>query len=75
MKRLILAVLLTLCLAAPAWGGFDEGIEAYKRIDYDTALKEFLPLAEQGDADAQFYLGVMYHFGYGVTHDYAEAMK
>jgi TPR repeat protein len=31
--------------------------------------------AEQGSADAQFNLGVMYAKGFGVTQDYAEAMK
>ncbi len=37
-------------LAAPAWAGYQEGIDAYERGDYDTALKEFRPLAEQGHA-------------------------
>src|SRR5262245_17435394 len=32
-------------------------------------------LAEQGDARAQFVLGVMYDFGEGVPQDYAEAMR
>ena len=31
--------------------------------------------AVQGDADAQFYLGVMYSNGEGVPQDYAEAVK
>ncbi len=31
------------------------------------------PLAEQGDADAQFNLGVMYDNGQGVPQDYAQA--
>ena len=54
---------------------FQAGLEAYKRGDYATALKEWRPLAEQGDADAQFNLGVMYDNGRGVTQDYAEAVK
>jgi hypothetical protein len=32
-------------------------------------------LAEQGDADAQFNLGLMYETGDGVARDYAEAIK
>ncbi len=28
---------------------YQEGMDAYERGDYDTALKEFRPLAEQGD--------------------------
>ena len=31
--------------------------------------------AEQGDASAQFNLGVMYNHGYGVPQDYKEAVK
>lgn len=32
-------------------------------------------LAEQGDADAQFNLGLMYYNGQGVLQDYEEAVK
>ncbi len=65
----------TLGLTAPAWAGLDEGAAAYKRGDYATALRELRPLAEQGDAKAQYRLGVMYHEGKGVPQDYAEAVK
>ncbi len=54
---------------------YQEGYDAYNRGDYDTALKEWRPLAEQGFALSQFNLGVMYHQGHGVPQDYAEAMK
>ena len=65
----------TLGLTAPAWAGFDEGMAAYDRGDYATALREWYPLAEQGDAEAQFNLGLMYRKGLGVPRHYAEAMK
>ncbi len=65
----------TLGLTAPAWAGFDEGVAAAKRGDYATALREWRPLAEQGNANAQLLLGTMYDEGLGVTQDYAEAMK
>ncbi len=65
----------TLGLTAPAWAGFDEGVAAYKRGDYATALREWLPLAEQGVAYAQFNLGVMYRNGQGVPQDDAETVK
>ncbi len=51
---------VTLGLTAPAWAGWNEGVAAYNRGDYATALREWRPLAEQGNADAQFFLGVMY---------------
>jgi TPR repeat protein len=55
--------------------GHDEGMAAYNKKDYATALKEWKPLATQGDARAQFSLGVMYENGQGVPQDYKEAVK
>ena len=75
MLRLALILICCLALAAPAWAGWDEGVAAYKRGDYETALREFRPLAEQGDARAQTNLGDMYADGRGVAQDYAEALK
>ena len=54
---------------------FIDAVESLEREDYETAYKLFLPLAEQGDADAQFNLGVMYDEGDGVPQDYKEAFK
>ena len=65
----------TLGLTASAWAGFDEGVEAFYRGDYETALRELRPLAEQDHAGAQSYLGFMYYKGHGVPQDYAEAVK
>jgi TPR repeat protein len=77
MKRLLFTLLATttLSLALPAQAGLKEGLEAYEQGDYATALKELRPLAEQGHAGAQFYLGVMYENGRGVPQDYKEAAK
>jgi len=66
---------LTLGLTAPAWAGWDEGVAAYQRGDYATALRELRPLAEQGHARSQHNLGTMYSKGHGVPQDYAEAIK
>ena len=68
---------LALVLAAPAAGqDYNKGLEAALLGDYATALREWRPLAEAGDADAQFTLGVvMYDQGHGGPQDYAEAMK
>jgi hypothetical protein len=48
-------------------------MDAYNRGDYSTALKEWQPLAEQGDANAQYNLGKLYYHGWGVPQDYAQA--
>jgi len=36
-------------LALPAWADFQDGLDAYDRGDYEMALREWKPLAEQGD--------------------------
>ncbi len=73
--HLSIVVGLVCMLAPPAWADFQAGLDAYERGDYGTALKEFRPLAEQGDALAQFLLGRMYDLAQGVPQDYQEAMK
>ena len=54
---------------------YQDGWDAYERQDYKTAYKLWLPLAEQGDADAQVLLGEMYDKGQGVPQDYKESIK
>ena len=53
----------------------DKANEAYERGDYALAYREFLPLAEDGDAIAQFRIGSMYMNGFGVQQNDAEAAK
>ena len=50
-----------------------DGLKAYERHDYDTALKLLRPLAEEGDAEALYVLGTMYQNGMGVLKDGALA--
>ena len=52
---------------------YQEGLDAFDRGDYETALKEWRPLAEQGDPLAQSYLGGMYAEGEGLPKDYVLA--
>jgi len=52
---------------------YQAGLDAFDRGDYETALKEFRPLAEQGDPLAQSYLGGMYTEGEGLPKDYVLA--
>ena len=62
-------------LAPPAWPDYQVGAEAYKRGDYDTAVKEFRPGADQGSAVAQYNLGLMSYQGQGMPLDYQEAAQ
>ena len=68
-------VLSVVCLAAPAWADFKAGMDAHQRGDYATALREWQPLAEQGQAGSQYQLGLLYANGQGVTKDDAKARQ
>lgn len=46
---------------------------AYDRANYATSLKVWLPMAEEGDALAQVYVGEVFEKGMGVPPDYATA--
>jgi TPR repeat protein len=56
-------------------GTLEDAVAAYRRGDYATALGLWHPLAEQGDAEAHFHLGVIYESGQGVLRSDAEAIK
>jgi TPR repeat protein len=75
MKRALPALATIVLLAGSASAGTNEGIDAWKRRDYAAALREFRPAAERGHARAQYYLGLMYLQGRGVSRDEAEAEK
>ena len=52
-----------------------KGLTAYKSGDYATALREWKPLAEQGNADAAHLIGQIYRNGKGVPRDQKIAYK
>ena len=54
---------------------YEDASAAHERGDFETAFRLMKPLAEQGNAKAQYNLGVMYHNGEGVQQDHAEAAK
>ena len=58
------------CLA-----GLKEAHKAYDEGNYSVALKEFMSLAEQNDAEAQLYLASMYIQGKGVPYDDLQALN
>jgi hypothetical protein len=73
---LILPVLLlTLLVGSPASADFQKGWDAAQKGDHATALKEWMPLAKQGNVGAQFNLGVMYEKGNGVPQGYKTAIN
>ena len=75
-KAAIAALMLAVSLAGSvAAGPFDDAKGAYQHSDYATAMRIWLSLAAQGNADAQFILGSMYADGDGVPRDDAAAVK
>jgi TPR repeat protein len=76
----ILLVLLALASPLSMAGGavagpFEDAQAAHSRRDYATALRLWRPLADQGNAEAQYALGFMYDGGQGVPKNYARAAK
>ena len=73
MSTWILAALAVFApLPAPAQD-MDAGLAAYEKHDYAAAMKEWRPLAENGNARAQFLVALLYYDGKAVPQDYAEA--
>lgn len=52
----------------------DDGIQAYDKQDYSLAYQSLLPMAEQGDGKAQYYVGDMLVGGMGVPADMAKGV-
>lgn len=52
---------------------FRLGQSAFNKQDYASALSWWTPLAQNGDAEAQYGLGFMYESGWGVEQDYGKA--
>jgi uncharacterized protein len=77
--RILASLTLALALAFARVGAADAaslraGIAAFNRENFNAAAVILGPLAETGDARAQFYLGLMYEIGRGVPQDYATAV-
>ena len=81
MKRRVLVLFVIVLGASSAWQesanaapSIEEAEFAYERGDYTQAARIFTPLAEQGIASAQFYLGLMHEKGRGVRQDHSTAL-
>ena len=80
MKRLTATICVTIAVllgsAGVSWSAeFKKGATTYQSGDYLTALREWKPLAEQGDVSAQFGLGVIYRWGKDVPQNFEAAVK
>ncbi|MHB0775353.1 tetratricopeptide repeat protein [Halomonas sp. WWR20] len=74
MKAQLLTVVLLL-FPVPLWAGdFENGFIAATFGDWATAHRLWQPLAEEGDARAQYHLGILYDDGKGVRRDHQKAL-
>lgn len=77
MKKGILLAAATALLIAGASAqaqDYNDGFLAAVAGDYEMAVAKWQPLAERGDANAQFNMALIYHKGLGVKADEALAV-
>jgi len=80
MRRLICTVSVSIVLGSMAFdvaqaGPLEDGWAAVQHSDYAEALRIWLPLANQGNAQAQADVGWLYESGLGVPEDCKAAMS
>ena len=68
-------VFAAMLIGAAIAGRLEDGLTAYQRGDYSTAIRLLQPFAEEGNLRAQIRLGAMYYDGIGVPRDRVEAFK
>ena len=74
MKALL--ILLAAFGGHPAMAqSWNDVMEWYNAGNYSAAFEGFKKNADQGDPDAQYFLGKMYLLGEGIPQDYAEAVR
>jgi uncharacterized protein len=75
INAILARLILVLGLIGPAAAAeLDDAVTAAHGGDYATALRRLSPLAQKGDARAQFDIGFMHAYGWGVPRDRAEAI-
>jgi len=72
-KYLVAGALLFWAATSISAQSVKSGIEAWQRSDYSGAVAIWRPLAEKGDADAEFNLGQAYRLGRGVPTNLSAA--
>lgn len=65
---------MMLAVGSPAGADVKAGVDAWQQGDYAKAIGEWRPLAQAGDADAQFNMGQAYKLGRGVQSDLNAAL-
>jgi hypothetical protein len=75
MRGALLTLAVCVVMAGGALAGpLEDGVAASQGQDYQTALALWLPLAQQGNPEAQFGISMLYYRGHGVPQSYADAL-
>lgn len=75
VKAALAVAILSIWTGSAAAQDLRAGLDAVKRGQWPAALQELTPLAETGNAAAQYALGTMFANGDGVEPDLARAEK
>ena len=72
----VILVASAMLLSATSWSkDLAKGQDAYFSGDYQTAMTEWQPLADAGQMDGQYGLGLLYANGFGVDMNDDQALK
>lgn len=73
LKTILHLFAIVIFLNLFACGQESDPKKAFENGDYEKARLLWLELAEQGDAEAQNYLGIIHYLGLGTSKDYKKA--
>lgn len=74
IQLLYLTGLLLLWAPASHADSMSKGMDAYQAGNFEEAYRIWHPMAEKGDANAQFNIGLMYRNGNGLKQDDRQAL-
>jgi TPR repeat protein len=66
---MLVALLLQSCASGIESRKLSDGKKDFSDGNYKQAFHELLPVASEGNANAQYAVGYMYYYGYGVAQD------
>jgi uncharacterized protein len=69
---IFMAIILSTVIALPARAEYKDGLKAYKKKNYPTAMREF---KRDGKALSNYNIWIMYYKGEGVKQDKKEAIN
>jgi uncharacterized protein len=75
VTRPIVAIVLSSSMLSARADTLQDGLAAVQRKDYPAATRLLEPLAQRGDATAQWQLGLLYYHGHGVRESDALATQ